>query len=74
VDPLLWVTIVFFDIGFVVLVSMKRNMEHKVAVLKSEPENSQSSAQPVIWWIVGTTVWGMLSMGLFMWWFSVNMT
>lgn len=48
-------------------------MERKVAFLKSNMENIEtmnSSAKSVIWWIVGCSAWGIISMILSVWWFS----
>jgi RsiW-degrading membrane proteinase PrsW (M82 family) len=66
-DLLLWITVGFVVIGFVVLVSMKKSMERKVALIKENEESMESkqiSNKPVIWWIVGATVWGLVSMFL----------
>ncbi len=60
----LWLTIGFIVIGFVVLVSMKKSMEKKVAFIienKDSMESKQISPIPVILWIVGATVWGVVS-------------
>jgi RsiW-degrading membrane proteinase PrsW (M82 family) len=64
-DLLLWITVGFIVIGFVVLVSMKKSMERKVALIienEESMESKQISNKPVIWWIVGATVWGLVSM------------
>lgn len=65
-DLLLWITISFIVIGFVVIFSMKKRMESRVAFLKSntESEGDFSKANPVIWWIWGTVAWGIVSMFL----------
>lgn len=70
-DLLLWITIGFIIIGFVVLISMKKGMECKVAFIKAnmEDEENSSKAKSVIWWIVSTTAWGIVSMILIGWWF-----
>jgi RsiW-degrading membrane proteinase PrsW (M82 family) len=75
-DLLLWITVGFIVIGFVVLVSMKKSMERKVALIKENEESMESkqiSNKPVIWWIVGATVWGLVSMFLIVRSFSVFM-
>lgn len=59
-DLLLWITVGLIIIGFVALAFIKRNMESK----KSE------TTQSIVWWIVGTTVWGVASLILIGWWFS----
>ena len=71
-DLLLWITLGFIIIGFAVLVSMKKRMESKVAFIKAnvEDEGNSRKARSVIWWIVSTAAWGIVSMALFVWWFS----
>lgn len=72
-DLFFLLTVGFIVIGFVVLVSMKKNMEMKVALLIENEQsitNKQISNKPVIWWIVGVTVWGLVSMFLIVWSFS----
>ncbi|MFJ7922279.1 hypothetical protein ACIQ6U_21350 [Lysinibacillus fusiformis] len=56
----------FIIIGFVVLTSMKKGMESKVAFLTANRENEENSlkATSVIWWIWGSTAWGIASMFL----------
>ena len=71
---LLWITVSFIVIGFVVLVSMKKGMEARVNLIvenKESIERNQLSSKPVIWWIVGTTVWGIVSMYLIVQCFSI---
>ena len=65
-DLLLWITVGFIIIGFVVLTSMKKGMESKVTFIKAnqEDEENSSKAKSVIWWILSTTVWGIVSMSL----------
>ena len=74
-DLLLWITVGFIVIGFVVLASMKKSMERKVAIIenKESMESKQISTKPVVWWIVGATVWGLVSMFLIVRSFSVYM-
>jgi RsiW-degrading membrane proteinase PrsW (M82 family) len=75
-DLLLWITVGFIAIGLVVLVSMKKSMERKVALIienEESMESKQISNKPVIWWIVGATVWGLVSMFLIVRSFSVFM-
>ena len=66
-DLLLWITIGFIIIGFVVLVSMKKGMESKVAFIKAntEDEGNSTKAKAVIWWICGAFAWGIVSMYFF---------
>lgn len=65
-DILLWITIGFIIIGLVVLISMKKSMESKVAFIKAntKDEGNSSKAKTVIWWICGATAWGIVSMYL----------
>ncbi len=49
-------------------------MEERVAFAienKDSKEEKQTSTKPVVWWIVGATVWGLVSMLLIVWIFSV---
>ena len=72
-DLLFWITIGFIIIGFVVLASMKKGMESKVAFIKANKEDEESSkakAKSVIWWIVSTAAWGIVSMNLVVWCFK----
>jgi hypothetical protein len=73
VDLLLWLTVGFIIIGFVVIASMKKNMESKLAFIKGNMESKEISTIPIVWWIVGTTVWGTVSIIVIVWWFSVSM-
>lgn len=61
----------FIIIGFVVLTSMKKGMENKVALIKAnmEDEENSSKANSVIWWILSTTAWGIVSIFLIVWCF-----
>lgn len=73
VELMLWITVGFIIFGFVVLVSMKKNMENKLAFIKTNMENNiestKGSTKLIVWWIVGTTVWGIVSMILIVGWF-----
>ncbi|MEQ6353595.1 hypothetical protein ABNX05_03090 [Lysinibacillus sp. M3] len=70
-DLLLWITIGFIIIGFVVLTSMKKGMESKVAFIKEnmEDEENSSKSKSVICWIWSTTAWGIVSIFLVVWCF-----
>lgn len=70
-DLLLWITIGFIIIGFVVLTSMKKGMESKVTFIKANMEDKENSskAKSVIWWIWSITTWGIVSMFLVVWCF-----
>lgn len=70
-DLLLWITIGFIIIGFIVLTSMKKEMESKVGFIKAnmDDEENSSKAKSVIWWIWSTTAWGIVSIFLVIWCF-----
>ncbi|WP_453996098.1 hypothetical protein [Bacillus nitroreducens] len=70
-DVLLWITIGFIISGFVVLISMKKGMERKLAFITANMEGVESSkqAKSIIWWIVSTTAWAIVSIFLIVWWF-----
>lgn len=70
-DLLLWITIGFITIGFIVLTSMKKGLEYKLAFIKANVDSEESStkAKSIIWWIWSTTAWGIVSMGLVVWCF-----
>ena len=70
-DLLLWITIGFIMIGFVILASMKKGMESKLAFItvNMEDEESSKKAKSIIWWIVSATAWGIVSIILIVWWF-----
>ena len=71
VDLLLWITISFIIIGFVILTSIKKDMESKVAFIKANEENevSLSKAKSVIWWIWSAAAFGIVSIFLVVWCF-----
>lgn len=71
---LLWITIGFIATGFVVLISLKKSMENKLAYItaNNEVEDSSEKAKSIIWWIVSVTVWGMVSIILVVWWFQTR--
>ncbi|MED4886236.1 hypothetical protein MKY88_12920 [Lysinibacillus sp. FSL R7-0073] len=73
-NMLLWITLVLIVAGLFVLMSKKKSMEERVAFAienKDSKEEKQTSTKPVVWWIVGATVWGLVSMLLIVWIFSV---
>lgn len=73
-DSLFWITIGFIIIGFVVLVSMKKSMESKLAFIKTHMENEESSinTKSVVWWIISTVAWGIVSIILIVWSFHIH--
>lgn len=71
---LLWITVGFIVAGFFVLISLKKNMEERVALAienKDFMEGKQKSPKPVVWWIWGSVLWGIVSIFLIVWSFSV---
>ncbi|GAE31628.1 hypothetical protein JCM9152_3106 [Halalkalibacter hemicellulosilyticusJCM 9152] len=53
---------------------MKKGMESKLAFIKANTEDEESStkAKSIIWWIVSVTAWGIVSMILIVWWFHYH--
>ena len=73
-NSLLWITVGFIVIGFVVLVSMKKSMERKLALIIENEEKMESeliSPIPITRWIWGSFLWGIVSIFLIVWSFSV---
>lgn len=70
-DLTLWVTVGFIVIGFIVLASMKKGMESKLAFITEYEQDGESptKAKSIILWIWGATAWGIVSMFLIVWWF-----
>lgn len=71
---LLWMTVGFIVAGFFVLISFKKSMEERVALAienKDSTEGKQISPKPVVWWIWGSVLWGIVSNFLIVWSFSV---
>ena len=72
-DLLLWITIGFVMIGFVVVFSMKKGIESKVAYIKANVEEEEENllkARYVILWIWGVAAFGIVSMSLVVWCFQ----
>ncbi|MBD7908271.1 hypothetical protein H9659_08010 [Sporosarcina sp. Sa3CUA8] len=70
---LLWIKVGFIIVGFFVLISMKKYMEKRVALAieyKDIMEGKQISPYPVVWWIWGAVLWGVISIFLIAWSFS----
>ena len=63
-DIIFWAAISFIIIGFVVLFSMKKSMERKLALIIETGEDEEGSRKSIIWWITGTTIFGIVSMYL----------
>ncbi|WP_153722142.1 hypothetical protein [Sporosarcina cascadiensis] len=71
---LLWITVGFIAVGFLALNSMKKSMEERVAIAiqnKDSMEGKQISTKPVVWWIYGAVLWGIVSIFLIIWSFSI---
>ncbi|MCR6098168.1 hypothetical protein HXA31_17860 [Salipaludibacillus agaradhaerens] len=68
----LFLTVSFIIIGFVVVVSMKGKMERKLAFIQENADNHKNATTPIILWIVGTTFWGLVSMALIIGMFFMN--
>nr|WP_211184375.1 hypothetical protein [Paenibacillus lemnae] len=64
-------TVGFILLGFIVLISMKKGMERKLAFITASTEGEESStrAKSIIRWIAGATAWGVASMFLVVWCF-----
>ncbi|MGG0644400.1 hypothetical protein ABE021_10720 [Sporosarcina gallistercoris] len=68
-----WITVGFIIVGFFVFISMKKNMEKRVALAieyKDSMEGKQILPSPVVWWIWGAFLWGIISIFLIAWSFS----
>ncbi|TFD94403.1 hypothetical protein [Jeotgalibacillus sp. R-1-5s-1] len=72
-SALILLNITIITAGFVFLFSMKRKMEWKVAFIKenSEHPDAKAHSQSVIQWIAAAALWGIISMGLVVWSFSL---
>ncbi|WP_227396012.1 hypothetical protein [Jeotgalibacillus aurantiacus] len=72
-NALILLNITIISAGFVFLFSMKRKMEWKVAFIKQNEDHPEAKmhARYVIQWIAAAALWGMISMGLVVWSFSL---
>lgn len=71
---LLWITVSFIVAGFVALISMKKGMENRVALAiehEDSMESKQISTKPVVLWIWGVVLWGIVSIFLIVWSFAI---
>lgn len=61
-----WLAISFIFGGGIVLVSMKKRMEKRLALAieMEEMGHEPISTTSIIYWIVGVTVWGVMSIFL----------
>lgn len=62
-----WFTIGFITIGLIIMISMKKKMENRVALAatqESSPNADQISTKPVIFWIWGSVFWAIISIFL----------
>ena len=71
-DLFLWISVGFIIIGFVVLVSMKKSMERKLALIIENGEDEKGSTKSIVWWIMGTAIFGVVSMFLIVSMFSAR--
>ncbi|WP_273853052.1 hypothetical protein [Guptibacillus spartinae] len=69
---LLWMVIIFSTIGLMILVSLKKRMESKLAFIRAagETEESARASRSIILWIWSAVAWGIVSMSLISWWFN----
>ncbi|MFB1081595.1 hypothetical protein [Jeotgalibacillus sp. JSM ZJ347] len=68
-DLLLWFTIAFVVIGFIVLMVIRKSVKNRLEFVKNNPER-EGEAKPVIWFVWAATIWGVVSMALIVTWFS----
>ncbi|MDV2583360.1 hypothetical protein [Alkalibacillus haloalkaliphilus] len=66
-NSLLGITVGFIVIGFVVLISLKGSMESRLAKANVEVDEGLTKTNPVVWWIVSTAIWGLVSIILVVW-------
>ena len=72
------ITLVLSYSDLIVLVSMKKKiwritrLYQKTNMGKNNIESTKGSTQLIVWWIVGTKVWGIVSMTLIVGWFFIN--
>lgn len=68
-DLLVWITIGFIISGFVALVSKKKTMENELVFIKANMESEESliKTKSLVWWIVITGAWGIVSIILIVW-------
>lgn len=68
-----WFTIGFITIGLIIMISMKKKMENRVALAatqESSPNADQISTKPVIFWIWGSVFWAVISIFLIVYSFA----
>ncbi|MGV2942408.1 hypothetical protein AB5I83_22720 [Mesobacillus sp. LC4] len=68
-DLIPWLTVAFIIIGFFVLGSKKKAMESKLAFIKGNMGSKESSikTKSIVYWIVSTVTWGLVSISLIVW-------
>lgn len=69
---LLWITIGFIIIGFIILISMKKKMESKLNYIIENSSSEESSLETIsiVWWVIGVAAWGVISIFLISWLFQ----
>ena len=73
-DLLSWMAGGFIIIGFIIVVAMKKGMEHRLALIEGNAKAGENKnlTRPIVWWIWGTVIWGIASIFLIVWWFFEN--
>ena len=74
-DSLLWIIVGFAVIRFVALVSMKKSMERKLALIienEVSMESEQIAPKPITRWIWESVLWGIVSIFLIVWSISAS--
>lgn len=74
VNLLHWMILFIIVYGFITVASMKKRMENKLARLVAQGENGaykrNRDMQAIIYWILGTVAWGVVSIFLIIWSFN----
>ncbi|MDQ0185376.1 hypothetical protein J2S16_001942 [Cytobacillus kochii] len=74
VNLLHWMILFIIVSGFITVASMKKRMENKLARLVAQGENGaykrNRDMQVIIYWILGTVAWGVVSIFLIIWSFN----
>ncbi|QKS70494.1 hypothetical protein FLK61_27465 [Paenalkalicoccus suaedae] len=66
-----WLALAFVIVGFTSLLSTKKEMERRLREVQSQPDNVEHSRllSSLVWWIVSTVLWGIVSVLLVVWLF-----
>ena len=70
-DILIWTTIVFVVVGFILLLITSKMMDVKILFLDKRLQRKRDTAQArrAMWWMWGAIAWLVISMTLVVWWF-----